>query len=154
MAIAAEFAEVAPAAVLEQFRHYALTIRGVSAEKVGSRVVYLGRLFGFLGPPSTAAGLFASLTPKTITAFLIDYALRYGPGSRRDMHAAARAFLHFAYAEQFLPRETSRRWCRRCGTVRPRGFPEPCRSRALWRLRRASNAAARMVAVTWPWCAY
>jgi integrase/recombinase XerD len=129
MAIAVASAEMAPAAVLERFRQWSLTVRGVSAEKVSRRVVYLGLLFGFLGPPPTAAGLFASLTPRTITAFLIDYAPRHGPGSRRDMHAAARAFLRFAYAEQFLAQDLSALVPTvrdRAPTQLPRALPESC----------------------------
>jgi len=129
MAIAAESAGMGPAAVLERYRHYGLSIRGLSAEKANSQVVYLGRLFGFLGPPPTAAELFARLTPKNVDAFLRDYASDHGPGSRRDMHAAARAFLRFAYAEQFLPQDISAL----VPTVRspasarlPRALPESC----------------------------
>jgi len=98
---------LSPAALHERYGRYALTIRSVSPELVRKRSVYLERLFRFLGPPPSAAELFARLDPKTIGAFLADYAPRHGPGSRRDMHATLRVFLHFAYEEQFLAQDLS-----------------------------------------------
>lgn len=99
--------EMALPALVERYRHYALTVRSVSAEKVGNRLTYIGRLFDFLGPPQSAAGLFSRLDPQTITAFLVHYALHHGSGSRRNMHAALRALLRFAYEEQFLAQDLS-----------------------------------------------
>jgi len=130
MAVAAAAApEMAPAALVERYRHYALTIRNANAERVRKRLIYLHRLFEFLGPPPTAVALFARLDPKTITAFLIDYAPRHGPDSRREMHAILRAFLRFAYEEQFMPQDLSAL----VPTVRPRAaarlpraLPEAC----------------------------
>jgi integrase len=117
------------AEVRERYRHYSSTVRAVSVEKVGKRLAYLDRLFGFLGPPGTAAELFARLVPETIDAFLADYAPRHGPGSRRDMHAALRSFLRFAWEERLLLRDLAAL----VPTVRdgtpsrlPRALPEPC----------------------------
>ena len=129
MAVAAESAGMAPAALHERYDRYALTIRSVSPELVRKRSVYLHRLFQFLGPPPTAAALFARLDPKTIGAFLADYAPRHGPGSRRDMHATLRVFLHFAYEEEFLAQDLSElvpTVRRRAAARLPRALPEDC----------------------------
>jgi hypothetical protein len=67
---------LSPATPHERYDHYALTIRGVSPERVRKRAVYRQRLFRFLGPPESAAELFAKLGPETVGAFLADYALR------------------------------------------------------------------------------
>jgi len=99
--------EMALEAVVERYRHYALTVRNANAGVVRKRRIYLQRCFDFLDRPRTAGQLFARLEAKTIGAFLIDYAPRHGPGSRRDMHATLRAFLRFAYEEQFLARDLS-----------------------------------------------
>lgn len=101
-AATADTREIALVDLVERYRHYALSIRNANAGMVRKRSIYLHRLFEFLGPPPSAAALFARLGPKTITAFLIDYAPRHGPGSRRDMHATLRSFLHFAYEERFM----------------------------------------------------
>lgn len=63
---------LSPAALHERYDRYALTIRSVSPELVRKRSVYLERLFRFLGPPPSAAALFAGLTVKRIAAFLAD----------------------------------------------------------------------------------
>ena len=113
----------------ERYDHYALTIRGVSPELVRKRAVYLQRLFQFPGSPESAAELFAKLGPEKIGAFLADYARHHGPGSRRDMHATLRVFLHFAYEEQFLVQDLAAL----VPTVRPaavarlpKALPEDC----------------------------
>jgi len=79
-----------------------LTIRSVGAEWLENQLVYLDRLFEFLGSPRTATELFGKLRVATITEFLVDYAEQYGPGSRRNMHKGFRAFLCFAYEEGFM----------------------------------------------------
>ena len=86
----------------QRYRRYALTIRSVGTEWLENQLVYLDRLFEFLGSPRTATELFGKLKVATITGFLIDYAEQYGPGSRRNMHKIFRAFLHFAYEEGFM----------------------------------------------------
>jgi len=120
---------LSPAALHERYDRYALTVRSVSPELVRKRSVYLERLFRFLGPPPSAAALFAGLDPKTIEAFVVDYAPRHGPGSRRDMHATLRVFLRFAYEEQFLAQDLSElvpTVRRRVGARLPRALPEDC----------------------------
>ena len=99
--------ELALPALCEQYRCHALTIRNLSVSYVESQFTYLNRLFEFLGSPRTAVELFAGLDQEAISTFLIDYAERYGPGSRRNMHATTRTFLRFAYEAQFMPRDLS-----------------------------------------------
>ena len=126
---AAEAARMAPAALLERYRRYALSIRSASPETLRKRSVYLRRLFEFLGPPPNAGALFAGLGPTTISAFLADYAPRHGPCSRGNMHATLRGFLRFAYEEQFLARDLSGlvpAVRRRAGAQLPRALPEGC----------------------------
>jgi integrase/recombinase XerD len=130
MAIAlADTRNLAPAVLHERYRRYALTIRRASAETLRKRSVYLHRLFEFLGPPRSAAALFARLEPPTIAAFLADYAPRHGPGSRKDMHSTLHGFLRFAYEEGFLARDLSGLVpaVRRCaGAHLPKALPETC----------------------------
>jgi len=91
----------------EQYRHHALTIRNVSAGHVDQQLTYVKRLLDFLGLPRTAVSLRDVLNEEAITAFLIDYAPRYGPESRRQMHVAVRTFLRFAYEERLMPLDLS-----------------------------------------------
>ena len=121
--------ELAPAAVVERYRHYALTVRNLSVEKIRQRLTYLGRLFDFLGSPPDTAGLFARLDARRIGSFLADYAPRHGPGSRRDMHATLRAFLRFAWEERFLAQDLSALvpTVRQSSAARlPRALPAEC----------------------------
>ncbi len=94
-------------ALREQYRHHALTIRNVCTDTVKARLISLDRLFAYFGPPQTAAELFAKLNQTTLTGFLLDYASRYGSGSRQNMNSAARGFLRFAYEEQFMKHDLS-----------------------------------------------
>lgn len=106
-AAVAETGTLTLAELRERYRHYGQSVRATSAEKVKTRLAYLARLFDFLGPPETAGELLARLGPATIDTFLADYALRHGPGSRRDMHAALRSLLCFTWEEGYLPRDLS-----------------------------------------------
>lgn len=130
MAVAVADAPVMTLATLrERYRHYALTIRSVSAELVRKRFIYFGRLFEFLGRPQSAGELFSKLGPRTIAAFLIDYAPHHGPGSRQDMHAALRALLRFAYEEGFMAQDLSvlvPTVRNRASAQLPRALPESC----------------------------
>lgn len=116
-------------ALREQYRHYNLTIRNVCEDTLKVRLAYADRLFNYLGPPETAAGLFFKIDHITLGAFFVDYAMRYGPGSRQNMYSAARAFLRFAYEEQFMASDLSalvptvRRY-RMSGL--PKALPEAC----------------------------
>jgi integrase/recombinase XerD len=128
MALAvADTAGMTLAAVGERYRHYAMTVRCLSAGTVNMGFIYLRRLFAFLGPPQSAAELFSGLDSKTIDAFLVDYARRRSPESRKRMHATLRAFLRFAWMERFLPQDLSALVPTvrdRSGTRLPKALPE------------------------------
>jgi integrase/recombinase XerD len=94
-------------ALREQYRRYALAIRNVSETTAKVRLAYMDRLFNYLGTPETIAELFPKINPVTLGAFFVDYATRYGPGSRQSMHSTARSFLRFAYEEQFMASDLS-----------------------------------------------
>lgn len=94
-------------ALREQYCHHARTILNVCPETIKVRLVSLDRLFDYFGSPLTATELFARLDQATLSEFLLDYAGRYGPGSRQNMHSAARGFLRFAYEEQFMAHDLS-----------------------------------------------
>jgi len=113
----------------EQYSHHALTIRNVCADTLKARLISLDRLFGYFGPPQTAAELFGRINQTTLTAFLLDYAARYGPGSRQNMHSAARGFLRFAYEEQFMAYDLSAlvpTVRRRAMAELPKALPNAC----------------------------
>jgi len=113
----------------EQYSHHALTIRNVCADTLKARLISLDRLFGYFGPPQTATELFGRINQTTLTAFLLDYAARYGPGSRQNMHSAARGFLRFAYEEQFMAYDLSAlvpTVRRRAMAELPKALPDAC----------------------------
>lgn len=113
----------------EQYCHYALTIRNVCEDTAKARLIYLKRLFDYFGPPRMANELFAKIDHTTLSEFLVDYSDGYGPGSRKNMYAAARGFLRFAYEERLTPRDLSalvpslRRY--RMATL-PKALPDSC----------------------------
>ena len=116
-------------ALREQYCHHALTIRNVCADTVNVRLISLDRLFDHFGLPQTAAELFSGLDQRTLTEFLFDYAGRYGPGSRQNMHSTVRGFLRFAYEEQFMPHDLSAlvpTVRRRTMAVLPKALPASC----------------------------
>jgi len=93
------------------------------------RLISLDRLFEYFGPPPTATELFAGLDQATLTAFLLDYATRYGPGSRQNMHSAARGFLRFAYEEGLMAHDLSAlvpTVRRRAMADLPKALPDAC----------------------------
>jgi len=142
--------EMALAALVERYRHYALNIRNANTGMVRKRRVYLDRLFGFLGWPPTAGALFAGLTPKRIGAFLGDYAPRHGPGSRRDMHGTLRAFLRYAHEEQFTSQDLSvlvPTVRQRGGACLPKALPEACIAALERSIERCSPEGRRDAAV-------
>ena len=121
--------EMSIGALREQYRRHALTIRCLCEVSVENQFIYLDRLFEFLGPPETSTGLFDQLDQRSISDFLVDYAPLHGPCSRRDMHAAARAFLRFAHEEGFVDRDLSALVpaVRNAAPGRlPRALPESC----------------------------
>lgn len=122
-------AEMTLPALREQYCHHALTIRNVCSDTLKARLTCIDRLFDYLGPPPTAAELFAKLDQATLSEFLLDYAARYGRGSRQNMQSAARGFLRFAYEEQFIPQDLSALvpTVRRCTMAAlPKALPPSC----------------------------
>ena len=123
-------ANITLSALREQYHNYSLTIRNIQAESVKRQFTYTKRLFDYFGPPQTAAELFSQLDQTTLSEFLVHYTKRYtGPGSRRNMHTAARSFLRFAYEEQFMPCDLSAlvptvRW--RAMAELPKALPQAC----------------------------
>ena len=95
--------DVTSASLLERYRQYCLIIRSVSVRKVQCRLSRLRQLTAFLGDPAGGAEVLAGLEPKTLRAFLVEYAGCHGAGSRRDMHAALRSFLCFAHEKRLVP---------------------------------------------------
>jgi len=145
-----DIAMMALTALREQYSHYALTIRNVCAETLKARLISLDRLFEHFGPPQTASELFAKLNHETLSEFLIDYAGRYGPGSRQNMHSAARGFLRFAYEEQFMAYDLSAlvpTVRRRAMAVLPKALPGACISALEESIDRSSPAGRRDAAI-------
>lgn len=137
-------------ALREQYGHYALTIRNVSTDTVHARQIYLDRLFEYLGATLSSAELFAKLDETTLSAFLLDYAQGYGPGSRQNMHSAARSFLRFAYEERFMRRDLSAlvpAVRRRALADLPKALPPRCIRAMEERIERSCPAGRRDAAI-------
>ncbi len=142
--------EMSLRALRERYRHYALTIRSISEAWVGTQLIYLDRLFGFLGSLRTLNELFDQLDQRAISKFLVDYAARYGSVSRRDMHGTARAFLRFAYEERFLPQDLSAlvpTVRRRALGCLPRALPQRCIVALETSIERCDSAGRRDAAI-------
>ena len=58
--------ELTLSALCEWYRRPALSVRNLSVDYVESQLVYLNRLFEFLGSPGTASELFAVLDQGTL----------------------------------------------------------------------------------------
>lgn len=137
-------------ALREQFRLYDLTIRNVCADTAKERLRYLDIVFGYFGAPQTADELCASLTPATLTEFLLSYATKHGPGTRQAMHTALRVFLRFVYEEQFLSRDLSGlvpSVRKRALSGLPKALPASCISALEASIDRSSLAGLRDAAV-------
>lgn len=116
-------------ALRTQYCHHARTILNVCPETIKARLISLDRLFDYFGPLQTVSELFARLDQATLSEFLVDYAGRYGTGSRQNMHSAARGFLRFAYEEQFLAHDLSAlvpTVRRRALAELPKALPDAC----------------------------
>jgi integrase len=145
-----ELALMSLTALREQYSHHALTIRNVCADTLKARLISLDRLFKHYGPPQTAGELFARLNHETLSEFLIDYAGRYGPGSRQNMHSAARGFLRFASEEQFIAHDLSAlvpTVRRRAMAALPKALPDACISALEDSMDRSSPAGRRDAAI-------
>ena len=129
MLLSAPMAMMPLPALREQYCHHARTILNVCPETIKARLISLDRLFDYFGPPQTATELFARLDQATLSEFLLDYAGRYGAGSRQNMHSAARGFLRFAYEEQFMAYDLSAlvpTVRRRAMAELPKALPDAC----------------------------
>ena len=143
-------AQIALLTLREQYIHHLLTIRNVCPDTVRMRLISLDRFFGCFGPPPTASELFTKLNEATLTAFLLDYAARYGPGSRQNMHSAARGFLRFAYEEQFIAHDLSAlvpTVRRRAMAELPKALPDTCISALEDSIDRSCPAGRRDAAI-------
>ena len=143
-------AQVTLLTLREQYIHHSLTIRNVCTDTVRVRLTSLDRLFDYFGPPPTAAELFDQINHTTLAAFLLDYAARYGPGSRQNMHSAARGFLRFAYEEQFMAHDLSAlvpTVRRRAMAELPKALPDACISALEDSIDRSCPAGRRDAAI-------
>jgi len=94
-------------ALAEEYHRDALRVRGVLDESAKAERPYLKRFFEYFGPPDSPESLFAAICPDAVTDCLIQYASRYGPGSRRCMQNTVRLFLRFAYLSGYLEADFS-----------------------------------------------
>lgn len=143
-------AQVTLLTLREQYIHHSLTSRNVCTDTVRVRLISLDRLFAYFGPPPTAAELFVRINHTTLAAFLLDYAARYGLGSRQNMHSAARGFLRFAYEEQFLAHDLSAlvpTVRRRAMAELPKALPDACISALEDSIDRSCPAGRRDAAI-------
>jgi len=85
----------------------AVRVRGVLASTAEAERPYLKRLFEWFGPPGSPADLFSAMGADSIIRRLIDYASKYGPGSRCCMQKTVRLFLRFSYRAGYLGRDLS-----------------------------------------------
>jgi len=143
-------AELTMAGLRDQYRDYCLTIRNSCVETIKARFINLERLFSHFGMPELAGELFSQIDPRSLSAFLLDYAPRYGPGSRQNMHSALRGFLRFAYEERFLPQDFSAlvpTVRRRALAELPRAMPDECISALEASIDRSCAAGNRDAAI-------
>jgi integrase len=91
----------------EEYHSNAVEVRGVLEETAKAERPYLKRFFEYFGPPDSPAGLFARINPDSISGCLVQYASRYGHGSRRCMQKTVRLFLRFAYLCGYLRSDLS-----------------------------------------------
>lgn len=91
----------------EEYHKDALRVRGVRDESAKAERPYLRRFFEYFGPPDTPESLFTAICPDSVTNCLIQYASRYGPGSRSCMQKTVRLFLRFAYLSGYLEADFS-----------------------------------------------
>ena len=116
----------------EQFCSDALLVRGVSQGTISNDICYLCRFFRYFGSPLSSDKLFQTLSPRSTSDFLQDYALTYSPSSLERMQSLLRSFLRFAYRSSRIERDLSElvpiRKHRRLGMV-PRSMPDECIAR-------------------------
>lgn len=94
-------------ALTEEYYKDALRVRCVCDETAKAAQPYLKRFFDYFGPPGSPESLFAVICPDSVTDCLIQYASRYGHGSRASMQNTVRLFLRFAYLSGYLDSDFS-----------------------------------------------
>lgn len=95
------------AELAETYCTHAVRDRGVLERSATAELPYLNRFFGWFGSPEPAGSLFGLINADSITECLVDYATRYGTGSRRCMQKTVRLFLRFAYHAGYLESDLS-----------------------------------------------
>lgn len=101
---------VFPSSLAELAAEYytdAVRVRGVLESTAEAERPYLKRLFEWFGPPDSPADLFGGVCADSIMQCLIEYASKYGTGSRQCMQKTVRLFLRFAYHAGYLARDLS-----------------------------------------------
>ena len=91
----------------EEYHTNAITVREVLQSSANAERVYLRRFFDWFGPPDSPRTLFSRISADSVTECLIDYASKYGPGSRCCMQKTVRLFLRFSYLAGYLGRDLS-----------------------------------------------
>lgn len=94
-------------ALAAEYHADAVRVRGVLESSAAAERPYLRRFFEWFGPPDSPADLFGAIGVDPVIECLIDYASRYGPGSRCCMQRTVRLFLRFAYRSGYLERDLS-----------------------------------------------
>ena len=95
------------AELADEYRSHAVRVRGVVETSADAERPYLKRFFEWFGPPDSSAELFSRINADSVTQCLIDYASKYGPGSRSCMQKTVRLFLRFAYHAGYMARDLS-----------------------------------------------
>lgn len=85
----------------------AVRVRGVLESSAAAERPYLRRFFEWFGPPDSSAALFGAIEPDSVIQCLIEYASKYGPGSRCCMQKTVRLFLRFSYRAGYLQGDLS-----------------------------------------------
>jgi len=136
--------------LIEQFCADALRVRSVAVETANAELLYLIRFLRYFGPPDSCEELVRVVSPREISAFLMEYAAEHRSGSVRWMQVSLRSFLRFAYRSALFDRDLSAlvpvRSIRRLGTV-PRSLPDECIARLRNGIGRSSAGGLRDSAI-------
>jgi len=95
------------AELADEYHSHAVRVRGVVQTSADAERPYLKRFFEWFGTPNTSAELFSRIDPDSVTRCLIDYASKYGPGSRNCMQKTVRLFLRFSYHAGYMASDLS-----------------------------------------------
>lgn len=95
------------AELADEYRSHAERVRGVLKTSADAERPYLKRFFEWFGSPDSSADLFSRINADSVTHCLVDYASKYGSGSRRCMQNTVRIFLRFAYHAGYMAHDLS-----------------------------------------------